>query len=71
MMGFAFGMGGLGVAINGLFADARGLESSLMLLAFLPLIAGLVAMTFPPSLEAHDLPPETPRVPAASPSKQP
>ena len=65
MMGFAFGMGGLGVTINGLIADAHGLGTSLMLLTALPLIACLVATTFPASLEAHEAPPEVSRVPAA------
>jgi FSR family fosmidomycin resistance protein-like MFS transporter len=54
MMGFAFGMGGLGVTVNGLLADSYGLPTSLLLLAVLPLIAGLVALTFPASLEGRD-----------------
>jgi MFS transporter, FSR family, fosmidomycin resistance protein len=64
MMGFAFGMGGLGVTINGLIADAHGLGTSLMVLAALPLIAGIVAATLPASLEARDLPPEASPMPA-------
>lgn len=54
MMGFAFGLGGLGVTVNGLIADGYGLSTSLMLLAGLPAIAALVALTFPASLEARD-----------------
>ena len=54
MMGFAFGMGGLGVTINGLIADSYGLGTSLMLFAVLPFAAGLVALKLPASLEAKD-----------------
>jgi FSR family fosmidomycin resistance protein-like MFS transporter len=67
MMGFAFGMGGLGVTINGLIADSYGLGASLMLLAVLPIAAFLVALNFPASLEANAEPAQsTHPLPAAS-----
>jgi FSR family fosmidomycin resistance protein-like MFS transporter len=45
MLGLAFGTGGVGVFLSGLMADALGLEKSIFFLAFLPLLAGLLALT--------------------------
>ena len=53
MMGFAFGMGGLGIAVNGALADRYGLATSLSLLAVLPVLGAVVASTFPASLEGR------------------
>jgi FSR family fosmidomycin resistance protein-like MFS transporter len=44
MLGLAFGTGGVGVFLSGLMADALGLEKSIFFLAFLPLLAGLLAL---------------------------
>src|SRR3546814_3509979 len=49
--GFAFGMGGLGSAVLGMIADARGIEFVYHICSFLPLI-GLLTV-FPPK-EAGD-----------------
>jgi len=46
MLGLAFGTGGIGVFLSGLMADAIGLERSMTILAFMPLLAGLLALTF-------------------------
>lgn len=54
MMGFAFGMGGLGVALNGVIADHYGLAASLLLLAALPLLGAVVTASFPSSVEARE-----------------
>jgi len=45
MLGLAFGTGGIGVFISGMMADAFGLERSILLLAFMPALAGLLALT--------------------------
>jgi len=45
MLGLAFGTGGIGVFLSGMMADALGLERSLLFLALLPLLAGLLALT--------------------------
>jgi FSR family fosmidomycin resistance protein-like MFS transporter len=44
--GFAFGMGGLGAALLGQLADARGIEYVYQLCAFLPAI-GLLTVFLP------------------------
>ena len=54
MMGFAFGVAGLGVAVNGVIADAYGLPTSMMLLAALPLVSAVVAAVLPPALEGRE-----------------
>ncbi len=53
MMGFAFGLAGLGVALNGVIADHYGLAASLGLLAALPLAGALVAAALPASVEGQ------------------
>lgn len=65
MMGFAFGMAGLGVAINGVVADHYGLATSLSLIVAVPVLAGLVALTFPATMEARRAPAPEPIKPAA------
>jgi FSR family fosmidomycin resistance protein-like MFS transporter len=47
-LGFAFGAGGVGVALSGLLADALGLRLSLWILLALPALAGLLAFTLAP-----------------------
>ena len=47
MMGFAFGLGGVGVAATGTLADNLGLANTLPLLAVLPLLGSIVAATCP------------------------
>ena len=49
--GFAFGMGGIGAAVLGHIADARGIEYVYGLCAYLPLIGIITA--FLPNLERH------------------
>jgi FSR family fosmidomycin resistance protein-like MFS transporter len=46
MLGLAFGTGGIGVFFSGLMADSIGLEKSMTILALMPLMAGLLALTF-------------------------
>jgi FSR family fosmidomycin resistance protein-like MFS transporter len=45
MLGLAFGTGGVGVFLSGLMADSIGLEKSMTILALMPLLAGLLALT--------------------------
>lgn len=46
MLGLAFGTGGIGVFLSGLMADSIGLDKSMTILALMPLLAGLLALTF-------------------------
>ena len=46
MLGLAFGTGGIGVFLSGLMADSIGLEKSMTILALMPMLAGLLALTF-------------------------
>jgi len=50
--GFAFGMGGLGAALLGQLADARGIEYVYALCAYLPALGLLTALL--PNLHKHD-----------------
>jgi FSR family fosmidomycin resistance protein-like MFS transporter len=47
MMGFAWGTGGLTVPLTGLVADRIGIESTLLGLAFVPLVAAALALPLP------------------------
>ena len=47
MMGFAWGTGGLCVPLVGLMADRVGIERALILMAFTPLAAALLALPLP------------------------
>jgi FSR family fosmidomycin resistance protein-like MFS transporter len=49
--GLAFGMGGIGAAVLGHVADARGIEFVYSICAFLPLLGALAA--FLPKIETH------------------
>jgi FSR family fosmidomycin resistance protein-like MFS transporter len=50
--GFAFGMGGLGAAVLGIIADARGIDFVYTICSFLPLI-GLLTIFLPDMKQAH------------------
>jgi FSR family fosmidomycin resistance protein-like MFS transporter len=52
MMGFAWGTGGLMVPVVGLLADRIGIERTLVILSFLPLLAAALALPLP-SARAH------------------
>ncbi len=47
MMGFAWGTGGLSVALTGYIADRAGIEATLVGLAFIPLAAAACALPLP------------------------
>jgi MFS transporter, FSR family, fosmidomycin resistance protein len=47
MMGFAWGMGGFIVPLVGLLADRIGIERTLVTMAFVPLLAALLAVPLP------------------------
>jgi FSR family fosmidomycin resistance protein-like MFS transporter len=49
MMGFAWGMGGIIVPLVGLAADRFGIERTLVGMAFIPLVAALLAVPLPRS----------------------
>jgi FSR family fosmidomycin resistance protein-like MFS transporter len=51
MMGFGWGTGGLSVPLVGMIADRVGIESTLMGLAFVPLLAAACAVPLPRSAE--------------------
>ena len=44
MMGFAWGMGGLSVPFVGMLADRIGIERTLMMMSFMPLVAAALAV---------------------------
>ncbi len=50
MMGFAWGSGGLTAPLVGSMADRFGIETTLTVIAFLPLLAALCAVPLPPGL---------------------
>jgi FSR family fosmidomycin resistance protein-like MFS transporter len=45
MLGFGIGIGGLGVGLVGLLAEKQGIDFAIRLLIWLPLAAGLIALT--------------------------
>jgi FSR family fosmidomycin resistance protein-like MFS transporter len=47
ILGLSFGMGGLGAAVLGLFADIWGVPTTLWVIAFLPLGAFVLAALIP------------------------
>jgi FSR family fosmidomycin resistance protein-like MFS transporter len=53
MMGFAWGTAGLSVPFVGLLADQIGIESTLMVMAFLPLAAAALALPLPAGKQVH------------------
>lgn len=48
MMGFAWGTGGLSVPLVGMVADRIGIEQTLVMMAFMPLVAAGLAVPLPP-----------------------
>lgn len=56
MMGFAWGMGGLVIPFVGLLADRVGIERTLVIMAFTPLAAALLAAPLPPGKFVHTPP---------------
>jgi FSR family fosmidomycin resistance protein-like MFS transporter len=55
MMGFAWGTGGLSVPFVGMLADRIGIERTLVVMAFTPLLAAALAMPLPPGKRPHTL----------------
>jgi FSR family fosmidomycin resistance protein-like MFS transporter len=53
MMGFAWGTGGLSVPFVGLMADRVGIESTLMAISLLPLLAAVLALPLPAQKQVH------------------
>jgi len=53
MMGFAWGTGGISVPFVGMLADRIGIESTLVGMAFLPLLAAICAMPLPSGTLGH------------------
>ena len=53
MMGFAWGTGGLSVPFVGMLADRIGIEQTLVVMAFMPLVAAALALPLPPGKHAH------------------
>ena len=47
MMGFAWGVGGLAVPLAGMLADRIGIEHTLTLMSFMPLVAAALALPLP------------------------
>lgn len=56
MMGFAWGMGGLSAPFVGVLGDRIGIERTLVILAFIPLVAAVLALPLPAGKHAHTLP---------------
>jgi len=52
-MGFAWGVGGLAAPLVGMTADRLGIEKTLTLMAFMPLVAAALALPLPASRAAH------------------
>jgi len=53
MMGFAWGVGGLAAPLVGMVADRIGIERTLMLMSFTPLIAAALALPLPAARTTH------------------
>jgi nitrate/nitrite transporter NarK len=53
MMGFAWGMAGLSVPVTGMVADRIGIERTLMMMAFLPVAAAVLAWPLPGGKGPH------------------
>jgi FSR family fosmidomycin resistance protein-like MFS transporter len=49
MMGFAWGTGGLSVPLVGMFADRFGIETALVALSLVPMLAAACALPLPPA----------------------
>jgi FSR family fosmidomycin resistance protein-like MFS transporter len=53
MMGFAWGVGGLAAPLVGMAADRIGIERTLMLMSFMPLVAAALALPLPATRTPH------------------
>ena len=53
MMGFAWGTGGLAVPFVGMLADSIGIERTLTVMAFLPVVAAALALPLPSVQPSH------------------
>src|SRR5688572_3775167 len=53
MMGFAWGTGGLAVPFVGMLADSIGIERTLIVMAFLPVVAAALALPLPSVQPSH------------------
>ena len=53
MMGFAWGTGGMSVPFVGMLADRIGIERTLVIVAFTPLLAAACAWPLPPGKYVH------------------
>jgi FSR family fosmidomycin resistance protein-like MFS transporter len=53
MMGFAWGVGGLAVPLVGMAADRIGIERTLILMSFMPLVGAVLALPLPAGRIAH------------------
>ena len=56
MMGFAWGMSGLSVPFTGMLADRIGIERTMMVMAFAPVLAAALAWPLPGGKRAHTPP---------------
>jgi hypothetical protein len=57
MMGFAWGMGSLAVPLIGLAADRFGINTALLGLSAVPLLAACLAAALPPETHSEASPP--------------
>lgn len=55
MMGFAWGTGGLSAPFVGMLADRIGIERALILMAWMPLLAALLALPLPAGTQVHSI----------------
>lgn len=55
MMGFAWGMGGVSVPFVGMMADRIGIQQTLGIMAYLPLVAAVLAFPLPDKAPAHNV----------------
>ena len=56
MMGFAWGMSGLSVPFTGMVADRIGIERTMMGMAFVPVLAAILAWPLPGGKRTHTPP---------------
>jgi FSR family fosmidomycin resistance protein-like MFS transporter len=56
MMGFAWGISGVSVPFTGMVADRIGIERTMMIMAFVPVVAAALALPLPGGKPAHSTP---------------
>ena len=54
MLGFGVGIGGMGVGLLGIIADNFGIDTTIGILIFLPILAGLFATLLKKNLGSHE-----------------